>query len=135
MKLLLIPVITMLLIFPVFDVVAGSDNDRGTELTAKPNEAVFEVHGVVCSFCAVGLQKKLSQLPFVDQSRYKKGVHVAIKDQRVTVAVRPNSEVDVQSAYSAIKSGGYEANKAVAADATGALTLYDKDGKICTTCD
>ena len=128
MKSLFVLSITILLLQPFVSVA----DDAG--FTAKPNEAIFQVHGVVCSFCSVGLQKKLSKLSFVDRSKYKKGIHVAIKDQRVTMALKPGSEVDLKEAYKSIKSGGYDLLKAVVADQNGNLTFYDKEGEICTEC-
>ena len=120
--------ITVYLVQPYLSVAADAD------FSAKPNEAVFQVHGVVCSFCSVGLQKKLSKLSFVDRSKYKKGIHVAIKEQRVTVALKPDSEVDLKAAYESIKSGGYDLLKAVVADKDGNLTYYNKEGALCTEC-
>ena len=39
----------------------------------KRNEIVFKVKGLVCSFCAQGLQKSLSKLKFIDKKKYQKG--------------------------------------------------------------
>ena len=128
MKALFVLSMAILLLLPI------SSPAVDVNFTAKPNEAVFQVHGVVCSFCSVGLQKKLSKLSFVDRSKYKKGIHVAIEEQRVTVAVKPDTKVDMKAAYKSIKSGGYDLLKAVVADKDGSLTYYNKDGKICTDC-
>ena len=128
MKALFVLNIAILLLLPLTSAAVDTD------FTAKPNEAVFQVHGVVCSFCSVGLQKKLSKLSFVDRSKYKKGIHVAIEEQRVTVAIKPDASVDVEAAYKSIKSGGYDLLKAVVADKNGKLTYYNKEGKICTEC-
>ena len=128
MKPLFVRGIIILLLHPFMNAAAEAD------FTAKPNEAVFQVHGVVCSFCSVGLQKKLSKLPFVDRSKYKKGIHVAIEEQRVMVAIKPDMKVDIKAAYKSIKSGGYDLLKAVVADKNGNLTYYNKEGVICTEC-
>jgi len=97
-------------------------------IIAKPNEVVLEVHGIVCSFCSVGVQKKLSKLPFVDRTKHKKGVHVAIEDQRVTIAIKPGEAVDMQMVYKSVRSGGYEPVQAVIADSEGMITRYGKEG-------
>ena len=101
------------------------------KLSAKPNELVLEVHGIVCSFCSVGVQKKLSKLPFVDHSKYKKGVHVAIKSQRVTMALKPGEDVDVKLVYKSVKSGGYDVSRAALGDSDGVATRYNKEGDVC----
>ena len=67
---------------------------------------VVEVHGIVCSFCAKGVTKKVSKLPFIDRSKYNKGVKVEIEDQKVTIAVLPDQTLDVDSLYHAIVAGG-----------------------------
>ena len=74
----------------------------------KENEAVVVVHGIVCSFCSYGVRKKLSKLDFIDKDRYDKGVHVDIKNQRVTIALKPSTPVDFDEVYKQIKAGGYE---------------------------
>ena len=127
-------IITIILMSSVqlFEVSAGESGRPQSDFIAKPNEAVFEVHGVVCSFCSVGLQKKLSKLPFVDRSRYKKGVYVEIKKQKVTLATKADAEVDMKSVYKAIKSGGYDLTRAVVANGDGILTHFNKEGEIWT---
>lgn len=72
------------------------------------SDYVVHVHGIVCSFCAQGVTKKVSKLPFIDQSKYTKGVKVEIENQKVTIAVKPDHDLDIQALFKAIKSGGYE---------------------------
>ena len=69
---------------------------------------VVEVHGIVCSFCAKGVTKKVSKLPFIDRSKYNKGVKVEIEDQKVMLAFLPDQTLDVDSLYHAIVAGGYD---------------------------
>jgi copper chaperone CopZ len=69
---------------------------------------VIHVHGIVCSFCAKGVTKKVSKLPFIDRSKYNKGVKVEIEDQKVTIAVLTDQSLDVDALYAAIISGGYD---------------------------
>ena len=98
-------------------------------ITVKPNEAVFEVHGIVCSFCSVGVRKKLSKLSFIDTSKYDDGVLVDIENQKVTVAIKPDAELDVQAAFESIKSGGYEPVKVMVAGEDGSITTHTPDGE------
>ncbi len=69
---------------------------------------VIHVHGLVCSFCAFGVTKNVSKLPFIDQSKYTKGVKVEIEDQKLTISVKPDHDLDIKSLFEAIESGGYE---------------------------
>jgi len=72
-----------------------------------PRNIVVNVHGIVCSFCAQGVTRKVAKLPFVDHSRFKKGVKVEIEDQLVIVAIKPGVEPDMTALFDAIRSGGY----------------------------
>ncbi len=89
---------------------------------AHARDYVVHVHGIVCEFCALGVSKKVARLPFVDRSRYNKGVLVAIENQRVTVAVKPGATLDRQALYRAIKDGGYEPIELFERAADGSLT-------------
>ena len=97
----------------------------GSPVTVNENEVVFEVHGIVCSFCSKGVEKKLSKLPFVDRSKYRNGVFVEIEKQRVTAAIKPGHEVDVQASFDAIRSGGYDPVRVYIAAANGELKVVE----------
>ncbi len=85
---------------------------------------VVHVHGIVCSFCAKGVTKKVSKLPFIDRSKYKKGVKVEIEEQKVTIAVLPDQALDIDALYAAIVSGGYEPIGIFSIDENGELQDY-----------
>jgi len=85
---------------------------------------VVHVHGIVCSFCAKGVTKKISKLPFIDQSKFKKGVKVEIEEQKVTVAVLPGQVLDVDSLFKAIEAGGYEPRDVWVIEQDGELKKY-----------
>ena len=72
------------------------------------DDYVVNVHGIVCSFCAQGVTKKVSKLSFIDRTKYTKGVKVEIENQKVTIAVKPDHDLDKEALYKAIRSGGYE---------------------------
>ena len=74
----------------------------------EKNEVVIMVHGIVCSFCSQGVARKLSKLSFIDSSRYTKGVKVEIEKQKVTIAIKPDSDFDIKEVFKSIESGGYE---------------------------
>ena len=101
----------------------NTQNDA--DVVVQPNEAIIVVHGIVCSFCSQGVTKKLSKLSFIDPSKYTKGIKVEIKDQKVTIAIKPGKEADFQTIFAAIKSGGYEPVKAYTSDGS-IITPEDK---------
>lgn len=89
--------------------VAFADQDTTDEILVEPNQAVVQVNGIVCSFCAYGTEKNLSKLDFLDKSQFgDDGVLIDIHSQRVTLALQPNQEFDFGQVYSAIKKGGYD---------------------------
>ena len=77
-------------------------------IEVRNGEAVIVVQGIVCTFCSQGVRRKLSKLSFIDSSKYTKGVKVDIENQKVTIAIKPGSEIDIEQVFKSIKSGGYE---------------------------
>ena len=75
---------------------------------AYATDYVVHVHGIVCSFCAQGVTKKISKLSFIDRTKYTQGVKVEIEDQKLTIAVKPDHDLDVHALFKAINSGGYD---------------------------
>ena len=65
--------------------------------------------------------KKVSKLPFIDQSKYTKGVKVEIEKQKLTIAVMPDQELDIPTLFEAITSGGYEPVDVWTVTATGEI--------------
>ena len=86
---------------------------------------VVHVHGIVCSFCAKGVTKKISKLPFIDQTRFNKGVKVEIEEQKVTIAVLAERLLDLDSLFRAIQAGGYEPHDVWIVGDDGELTQYE----------
>ena len=93
-------------------------------MPALAQDYVVTVHGIVCSFCAQGVIKKVSNLPFVDRTMYTNGVKVEIENQKVTVAVRDDSAMNTVSLFAAIEAGGYSPIDVWEVTATGELTNY-----------
>jgi len=88
------------------------------------DDYVVEVHGLVCSFCAQGVIKNISKLPFIDQSRFTKGVKVEIEDQKVTISVKAGERPDIDGLFEAIRSGGYEPIEVWVVQSDGQLSTY-----------
>ncbi len=98
------------------------------DVSVLPSETVIIVHGIVCSFCSQGVTRNLSKLPFIDKSKYTKGVKVEIEDQKVTIAIKPNDLLDLEQVFKSILKGGYEPVEAYVSDADGKVTLHKADG-------
>lgn len=89
--------------------------------SAFAKDYVVNVHGIVCSFCTIGVAKKVSKLPFIDTTKYKTGVKVDIENQMVRVAVKEGETLDKNALYKAIESGGYNPIKLWSVDNNGEL--------------
>ncbi len=66
------------------------------------------IKGLVCPSCALGIRIKVGKLPFVDTTRYKRGVDMDAKTQLLTVALLPGIKADDQSLSQAIIAAGYD---------------------------
>ena len=95
-----------------------------TGISVLAGEAVLIVHGIVCSFCSQGVTRNLSRLSFIDKSKYTKGVKVEIEDQKVTIAIKAGSQLDLNQVYDSILDGGYEPIEAYVSDADGRVTYH-----------
>ena len=100
--------IFVLLIYVISVVNSQTIEIEKAKVSIKQNEIVFKVKGLVCSFCAQGLQKSLSKLDFIDKKKHKKGVYVDIENQYTLVAIKQGSNVVFDDAISAIIDAGYE---------------------------
>ena len=100
--------IFVLLIYVISVVNSQTIEIEKAKVSIKQNEIVFKVKGLVCSFCAQGLQKSLSKLDFIDKKKHKKGVYVDIENQYTLVAIKQDSNVVLDDAISAITDAGYE---------------------------
>ena len=104
---------------------------NGQKVDIGREDLVFQVKGLVCSFCAHGLQKGLSKLKFVDKKRYTKGVHTDINHQYVTVGLKKGKTTNVDKAVEVITDAGYEVLKSYTNPSGSELqvTEYSKDSK------
>ena len=89
--------------------VAIAEQSNTAEIVAEPNQAIVQVNGIVCSFCAYGTEKNLAKLSFLDDSRFgDDGVLIDIQSHRITLALQPDQAIDLAQVYNAIKKGGYD---------------------------
>ena len=70
----------------------------------------FEVKGLVCSFCAHGLNKGIGKMDYTDENN----VFVDIKKQIVKVVIL--KEPDIEKTIKVITDSGYDVNKIIHAN-------------------
>ena len=80
-----------------------------SKLKERKNISLLYVKGLVCPSCAIGIRVKVGKLPFVDVSRYKRGVDMDIKSQLLTIALLPDVKTDKRSINKAVSNAGYDA--------------------------
>ena len=80
----------------------------------KPDEVRLRVKGLVCSFCAQGLRKKVSKLDCVDTKKPQKGVTVDEKNGYVLVALKTGKPPPWNDLFTAVEKAGYDATEAEA---------------------
>ena len=107
----------------LFLVLAGIVSAQTIELNGKKvniprDEVVLEVSGLVCSFCAIGLQGGLSSLQHIDKKKYNDGVFVDVKYQYAVIAEATDKDIDIEKAIAMIVKSGYEV-KTVFTNRTG----------------
>jgi hypothetical protein len=95
-----------------------------TPTVVLAQDYVINVNGIVCEFCSLGVTKKVAKLPFIDRSKYNKGVHVEIENQMVTIAVKDGIELDKDALFAAIESGGYSPVEIFELTAEGERVAY-----------
>ena len=79
--------------------------EKPTPVQVKSNELVLQVDGIVCSFCANGMENNLSKLKFIDSSRFGDGILIDINTHRTTLALTKDKQPDLQGIYQAITKG------------------------------
>jgi copper chaperone CopZ len=112
--LLLVASIALAIAQPAF----AAENEVGEETPAQElpegsievasNRVTIEVNGIVCSFCAYGLEKALGKMDGIDDAHYGNGVLVEIESQRVTFAFKKGAAIDFADVYERIKDAGYD---------------------------
>ena len=64
-----------------------------------------EVNGMVCAFCAKGIEKKLNAMP------EGQGAFVDLKRRIVVLELKPKQDVPLEAFTQVIKDAGYAVNK------------------------
>lgn len=66
---------------------------------------IFTVNGMVCAFCAQGIEKKLSAMSAIQS------VHVSLEEKIVVVEAKPGQTIDTAAITAEIKDAGYDVTK------------------------
>lgn len=74
----------------------------------QPRRLLIEVRGLVCSFCAYGVEKALGKIEGLDASEFGDGVLVDIDRQQVTLALLPSASLPLAEIHQGIKQAGYD---------------------------
>ena len=86
-------------------------NTAGEDVAAEPVEGseirVYEVFGMNCPACHGGLEKLVKKIPAVEQAE---GNWV---EKRVTVTIRPGSELKDEDIYDAIRRANFTPGKRI----------------------
>lgn len=105
MKRLLVPTLSLFLMTAA----AFGEEKKNSPPQVAPDRAVVQIRGVVCSFCAYGTEKNLSQLDFLDKRQFDDdGVLMDIHSHRITLALDRNQPLDLAGIHTAITDGGYD---------------------------
>jgi copper chaperone CopZ len=77
-------------------------NKSGFGVSQKSDSLVWvKVDGIVCSFCVIGIQKKLSALDSVLTADFN------LETGIITIVLKPNKTIDFDSVRSIIYDSGY----------------------------
>jgi hypothetical protein len=74
----------------------------------RRSEAIAEVAGLVCTFCAYGTRKNLEKVPGIDVGRFKRGVAFETAEGVIRLAIDPARPIDVAGIHRGVRDGGYE---------------------------
>jgi copper chaperone CopZ len=77
-------------------------------LKKSPNAVLIYAKGLCCQSCGIGVRKKVTQLTFVDQTRYNSGVELHPKSQLATIAIKAKQSANPKELSKAIDDAGYD---------------------------
>lgn len=74
----------------------------------EPLRLLIEVRGLVCSFCAYGVEKALGKIEGLDDSEFGDGVFVDIDRQQVVLALVPDGPLPLAEIHAGVVKAGYD---------------------------
>jgi copper chaperone CopZ len=74
----------------------------GVQAQESPQSLKAQVNGMVCSFCAQGIEKRMKGLPATQ------AVWVDLKNKTVAVEMKPGQSIDEATFRTEMKEAGYD---------------------------
>lgn len=84
----------------------AADEDSAVEVAR--GQAIVRVNGMVCSFCAYGAEKALSEVDGLDRSQFGDGVLIDTETRLITLALAPGRDLPIRDVCDRIVSAGYD---------------------------
>ena len=84
----------------------------GATSTLSARTIELEVNGLVCAFCAQGIEKSMKQFPATE------GVFVSLEHRLVAVALKDGQDISDADIIAAIKDAGYTTVNVTRSDVT-----------------
>lgn len=95
--------------FTILGIISAQNIElNGKKVKILKDEVVLEISGLVCSFCAIGMQGGLSSLKDVDKKKYNDGVFVDVEHQYAIIAEAGEKDINIDKAIELIVKSGYE---------------------------
>lgn len=92
---------TVLGLAPTF---SFADSNKATATTTAPNEIKVGVKGMVCAFCAQGIEKRLKSNKEVES------VHVSLENKFIKIKFKEGQRLSNEKIGGILKEAGYEAD-------------------------
>jgi copper chaperone CopZ len=74
----------------------------GAQAQTAPSSLKLQVNGMVCSFCAQGIEKRLKALPGAGP------IHIDLRQKVVAVEPRAGQTLDAEKVASEVREAGYD---------------------------
>ncbi len=97
--------------------------------TASASEFSLRVDGMACPFCAFGIEKKLLELPGVEE------LEILIDAGKIVLTLAAGAELDVPALHKAVKNAGFTLHSLLVHEAVGRLSRDAAGDLILTSLD
>lgn len=97
--------------------------------TVSASEFTLRVDGMACPFCAFGIEKKLLELPGVEQ------LDILIDEGKIVLILVAGAELDVPALHKAVKNAGFTLHSLLVHEAVGRLSRDAAGDLIVTSLD
>ncbi len=87
-----------------------------TASAAHAGDVVLRVDGLVCPFCAYGVEKKLLRVPAVS------GMDILLEEGRIILRLREGERLDGEALHRAVDEAGFTLRKILVENAEGTLS-------------